>query len=439
MINYKPPKIVEYGDYIRRLYPEKFSDNISEVKTITFQITENCCLNCSYCYQVHNNNFNMNFDTIKNFLDDLLNDKIEYINSNNTKAMIWEFIGGEPFMMIDLISDITDYIFETMIKINHPWLYLSRISISSNGILYFEPKVQEYLKKYDNILSLGISIDGDKELHDACRVDLNGKGSYDRAIAAVRHYKTAFQKMPTAKLTFCPDNINFLCNAFISLINEGYTMLPGNCVFEEGWTYEHANIFYNELKKIADYLIENNLYDKINISFFDEEYFQPMDENNNQNWCGGVGCSMLAIDSKGDIFHCIRYMKSSLQGEQEPLIIGDVNNGIGNLKSHKHNLEISNNITRRSQSTDECFNCPIAAGCAWCSAYNYQKTGSVNKRVTYICPMHKSRALANVYYWNKLYNTLNINKTFKNYLPDKESLKIISEKELKFLKQLERG
>ena len=66
-------------------------------------------------------------------------------------------------------------------------------------------------------------------------------------------------------------------------------------------------------------------------------------------------------------------------------------------------------------------------------------TGSVNKRVTFICPMHKARGLANVYYWNKLYRKLNIDKTFINHLPDEESLKFIPEEELKLLRTLERG
>ena len=60
-------------------------------------------------------------------------------------------------------------------------------------------------------------------------------------------------------------------------------------------------------------------------------------------------------------------------------------------------------ITRRSQSTDECYNCPIASGCSWCSAYNYEIYGTPNKRTTFICPMHKARVLANIYYWNKTY------------------------------------
>ena len=55
--------------------------------------------------------------------------------------MVIEFIGGEPFLEIDLIDKITDYFINKLIKLNHPWATRYRISICSNGILYFEPKV----------------------------------------------------------------------------------------------------------------------------------------------------------------------------------------------------------------------------------------------------------------------------------------------------------
>jgi sulfatase maturation enzyme AslB (radical SAM superfamily) len=76
-----------------------------------------------------------------------------------------------------------------MIELNHPWLYYSICNICSNGILYTTPKVQEYFKNYGFLTHLSISIDGNKELHDSCRIDLNGNGSYDRAIEAVKLYR----------------------------------------------------------------------------------------------------------------------------------------------------------------------------------------------------------------------------------------------------------
>ena len=38
-----------------------------------------------------------------------------------------------------------------------------------------------------------------------------------------------------------------------------------NCVFEKGWLQEHSTIFYYELKKISDYVLDNDLEDKVYI------------------------------------------------------------------------------------------------------------------------------------------------------------------------------
>ena len=435
---YSCPPPLEFGDYLSSLYPGQFPE-IENVKTITFQVTENCCLNCSYCYQVHNTHNELDFNKIKPWIEKLLNDELSYINTSNTKAVIWDFIGGEPFLKIDLMTQITDLIYDTMIEKNHPWLFFSKISISSNGMLYFNPKVQAYLTKYKDIVSLGISLDGNKELHDKCRLDLEGNGSYDRVIAAVHHYKNNFGYMPNIKMTFASENLPYLNESYQYLISEGYKDLHGNCVYEDVWSKKDATELYYQLKGLSNYLIENNLYKDIYVSFFNEDYCQPKEEHDNENWCGGVHNSMFAIDNNGLIYHCIRFMDSSLQGEQKALPIGDIEKGFGVVEEHVKNLEMFHSITRRSQSTDECFYCPIAAGCAWCSGYNYQKTGSVNKRVTYICDMHKARSLANVYYWNKIYQKENINKTFIRYLSDEESLKIIPQDEIDLLNSLERG
>jgi hypothetical protein len=50
--------------------------------------------------------------------------------------------------------------------------------------------------------------------------------------------------------------------------------------------------------------------------------------------------------------------------------------------------------------------------------------------------MHKARALANVYFWNKWYRQQGLEKRFENHCPDEWALEIISEDELNMLKQL---
>ena len=124
------------------------------------------------------------------------------------------------------------------------------ISTCSNGLLHFDPRVQQYIKKHGKHFSYSISIDGNKKVHDACRIDLNGRGSYDRAIAAVNDYRNNYNiSNLRTKMTISPDNINLLSEALIDMIeNQGYSIIHLNCIFEEGWELSHAQILYKELK-----------------------------------------------------------------------------------------------------------------------------------------------------------------------------------------------
>jgi radical SAM protein with 4Fe4S-binding SPASM domain len=222
-----------------------------------------------------------------------------------------------------------------------------------------------------------------------------------------------------------------------SYFNEkGYSYINLNCVYEEGWTLEHAKILYEQLKLLADFLLEDERYNDIYLSIFEQKFFAPKDPSDTKNWCGGTG-EMLSVDWKGDYYPCIRYMESSLGDDIKPMIIGNVDTGILCTEDQCKTCTELNCIDRRTQSTDECFNCPIANGCSWCSAYNYQVFGTPNKRATFICPMHKARALANAYYWNMMFRLSEPTKRFKIYIPEEWALEIIDEDEWEFLKLLE--
>ena len=421
------------------LSPDTWNDTIQKLTkkpalTIVFQVTENCNMACTYCYQNCKTVNSMDWNVAKAAIDQAFKK-----STNDYGGLIFEFIGGEPLIEIELIEKITNYTFNKMLDSHSSWLEYFRVSICSNGLLYFSEKVQNFFKKYNYFIDFSVSIDGNKELHDACRVDVGGNPTYDKAISAVRHFRQYYHSLDQTKMTVSPDNIFYFYNAIVNLINEDYKYIHCNCIFEKGWELSHAKILYSELKKIADYLIDNDLYNKIYIKFFNEDYYDLVNENNNDNWCGGI-CkkdeekTYYAIKHNGQIFPCIRYMNSSLNGKQPELPIGDIWNN--SVELYQTNIDFLSNITRRSQSTDECFNCPIAAGCAWCSGYNYEEFGTPNKRATYICVMHKAASLANVYYWNKLYQKLNIDKIFNMNLPKEEALKIIDEEEYNYLLRL---
>ena len=438
-------KIISYSDEIAKLFPGATARNVAP--SITFQVTEDCNLRCTYCYQHNKTKNKMTFETAKKFIDNLLAGNYDnYLEFKEAPAVILEFIGGEPLLEINLIDQICDYFMDQTIKLNHRWAIFHRISMSTNGTLYFQDDVQRFIDKHRFDLSLSFSIDGNKELHDACRIFPDGSGSYDLAISAQKDFYERTKQQLGTKLTLAPENIPMLFNSVKDMFKMDYNEIHLNCVFENVWKQEDSTILYNQLKQLADYIIDNDI--QIPVSMFDEKRYCPKPESDDRNWCGGTG-SMIAVDWRGDIYPCLRYMPSSLGTNQPPYKIGNVDTGILSCKEECDKVECLKCITRRSQSTDECWNCPIAEGCSWCSAYNYEVFGTPNKRATFICEMHKATALANVYFWNKYYRqeeekemnetgyvTLPI-KRFKLWLPDSDCLKIISQGELDLLHELE--
>lgn len=258
---------------------------------------------------------------------------------------------------------------------------------------------------------------------------------YDLAVSAAKDWMNKGNYMGS-KITIAPANVMHTYDAIVHMFELGYCEINANCVYEDGWKPIHATVLYNEMKRLADYILENNMdfENDYYCSLFEEEFFHPKLSSDLENWCGGNGV-MLAVDPAGIIYPCLRYMESSLGNQQEPYSIGDVDHGICQTECDRCRVERLKKIDRRTQSTDECFNCPIAEGCSWCTAYNYQIFGTPDARATYICIMHKARALANAYFWNRYYKKNKINKRMKLYIPKEWALNIITEKEWNLLKR----
>lgn len=127
---YNRKKHEQYQDTMARLFPvekeqkSNEKDVISLARPITFQVVDSCNLRCTYCYQINKQHHVMDFEIAKKFIDLLLSYRTKednpYINCENTPAIVIEFIGGEPFLAIDLIDKISDYFEEQMILLNHP-------------------------------------------------------------------------------------------------------------------------------------------------------------------------------------------------------------------------------------------------------------------------------------------------------------------------------
>lgn len=420
---------IDYSEYIRRLYMDK-NPNISSCRNITFVVTEACDLRCTYCYEKHKCAKYMTFDVAKKVVDLIFKlsetDESTFINTK-TQAVILDFIGGEPLLNIDVIRKTCDYFWRKAILLKHRWADTFRISMISNGVNYFKPDVQDFIAKYHNKLSFGITIDGDKEMHDACRIHPDGRGSWEEAHKAQMHYHAKYGDSLSTKVTIAPENIEYLDRVIKYFIDNKYTVIHANPIYEAEWTVEQAKIYYSKLKSIADYIIDNDLQDRIYISLFDKNLFKPISESDQHPFCGGTG-DMCAFGTDGRAYPCLRYMELSLNCSQSEICIGNCERGIYQTDSEKAILNSMASVTRRSSMDDECYYCPIGSGCGNCSAWSYQKHGTYNKKDKGICWMHRARSLANAYYFHK------IGEPFEVNLQDEFSLQIISEKELNELK-----
>lgn len=368
-------------------------------KNIVFIVTKDCQLACKYCYLVgKNTNERMSWDVAKKAIDYILSDENEF----KEESVVWDFIGGEPFLEIDLIDKICDYLKTEMFRLNHHWFNSYRFSFSTNGINYNSDKVQAFIEKNRSHLSIGITIDGTERKHDLNRVykGEDEKGSYKDVVKNIPLWLKQFPEGAT-KVTISSADIPYIKESVLHLFDLGIHEVNINCVFEDVWEEGDDKRFEDQLIQLADAIIDGDLYEKNACSFFSENLGKPLDcKLENQNWCGAG--KMLAIDAMGNFYPCTRFAQYSLRNKKA-MIIGNINDGIDKNKVRPFLL-----LDRCTQSTQECIDCEVAEGCAWCQGENYDAadTNTIYQRSTAICKMHKARVRANNYYWNKLYNKL---------------------------------
>lgn len=363
-----------------------------EAKDITFCVTEACSLRCSYCYIVTNNGH-------KNLTKEQAKKNIDFIFDNPElfyeSSVIWNFIGGEPLLEIELMDWMCDYLKLRMYESRtDDWFNDHMFSLSTNGILYHKPQVRKFIDKNKDHLSIGFSIDGVKELHNKYRVYQDGRGSFDDVIKNVPLYKADFGNNASTKATLSHDSLPYIFESIKFLSSLGLNIYM-NTVFEDVWREGDDDIFYDQLIQTADWLIETGKWRTQAVSLFDYMLFDRQGERSNKNWCGSG--KMLHIDVDGNLYPCTRLALYSMTKRKNGLSIGDIEKGYDQNK-----LDTFLNLTKSDQSDMKCLTCDIESGCAWCSGHNFDDSGSIFKRATYICKMHKARMKANRYYFNRL-------------------------------------
>lgn len=383
------------------------------VVQITLCLTENCNLRCTYCY-LHKNVMNvMSLETAINSIDFILSDS--YFQQFD--GVILDFIGGEPTLEMDLLEKVCDYFITKTYRENHKWFNMYRFLIGTNGLLYGSEKMQNFINKHQGHLYVGLSIDGNKTKHDISRVKIDGGGSYDDIIDNVKLWVKQFQGA-AAKSTFSHEDLPYLKDSIIHLWDLGINFVHANIIYENVWKDGDVEIFEEQLRELADYIIKNDLWYTKSVTFFNPDIGLAVSYNMDcYNVCG-TGHS-IAIDCEGTIFPCHRFFGFTQKNSKNAFVLGHVKTGLDANK-----MRALQALTQEVQSDEECNNCDIAGGCGWCSGYNYSELGTVYKRVKYKCEMHKAQVRVNKYLWNaysKIKSTISPHKQKAILFPGKNT------------------
>lgn len=287
-----------------------------------------------------------------------------------------------------------DYIIDRMKKYRHKWLKSYEIRLTTNGLLYGDSKVQNFICKYKSNLSISISIDGNKDKNDINRVFRDGAGSYNLIIDNVNLWIKQFPNEGT-KMTISHKDIPYIYDSLKHLIGLGIKRIDVNPIVEDVWENGDDISFQEQLVMFADYVIDNNLWNKLQISVFDDFIGHPIGPQQKLAPCGTMS---LSVTPDGCLYSCIRFAAYSLR-YKKAMSIGNIYDGIDKNKIRSMDLYYNDVV-----SPDKCLTCEVASGCKWCPAESYDTSnyGSAYVRTTYGCEMHKAKVKAKNYFYNKL-------------------------------------
>lgn len=189
------------------------------------------------------------------------------------------------------------------------------------------------------------------------------------------------------------------------------------------------------MKSVSDYIISKQL--DVSITMLDD--ILGGKAMNNNNFCGGTG-AMMSFAPDGSAYPCIRYAPISIGKEKsEKVRFGSVYDGLYVMDAQRQAKAELDAITLTSQSSKECLECPVSAGCGWCSGLNYEMYGTANKRFTGICWAHKARVLASAYYHNRRYIEIGDCLPIKAELPKDDALEILPAADYEEFLKIERA
>lgn len=331
---------------------------MADKKTIMLTVTEQCNLNCKYCYEKNKSLSTMPLETAIKIVEH------ELTKDDGFEICEIQFFGGEPFFKFDLIRDICNYIW------TKEWPKKCLCFATTNGTLV-HGEIKKWL--YDNRekFTCSLSLDGNRKAHN-----INRCNSYD--LIDIDFFLQTWPSQ-TAKMTISPESLPYLADSIIFLHEKGIHF-NNNLAYGVDWSEKKLlDIMNEQLERLAQYYIEHPntpLCRMLDLHIESVNYSYKVNR-----WCG-AGISLSAYDTAGICypFHLFQPMSSENKIAPEKLAA---------------------TFTNFNTLDSRCADCPIYNVCPTCYGHNYAATGDISKRDTDLCRFTKLSTLVSSYIWLK--------------------------------------
>jgi uncharacterized protein len=284
----------------------------------------------------------MSLETIENIIKDVF--------SLNPEALVLAFQGGEPTLVgLDFYKETI-----RLISIYNKKGINVSYSIQTNGIL-LDINWCKFLK-INNFL-VGVSLDGNKLIHDKNRVDANNQGTFTKVMKAIellKKFHVEFNILTVVNNDLVKD-IEKVYHYFVTHDFNFMQFIP--CLSSIGHIQEKAlskDNYYSFLNKLFDlWYIDIVKGKKVSIRYFDNLVGIILGFNSQSCDLNGKCSNNLIIESNGDIYPCDFYVLDDFK-------IGNINDGLVNIYINKIRLEF---IDSSMAISDKCLKCKFYELC----------------------------------------------------------------------------
>lgn len=371
--------------------PVVFDYSLGLLHSIELMVCQCCNLACTYCYategEYHNPGW-MSEEIGKKAIDFL------FAHAKNDSVSI-SFFGGEPLINLTLIKKLVQYANKKALVLKKRVSY----SLTTNGTL-INRDTAEFLNK--NKFYVSLSIDGNQQGHDLCRIDKKGHGSY---VNSIKNIDLLNDTLMSFRATATPHNSNYIAisEALYNLKETDFYIGEAmNCFITDN-SLRLVEKSYKDLIEQFMIDLEQDRIKKCKVNSLIYQNLKKIAFFEQRSCSCSAFISSVAVDVNGIIYPCHRFVGSAYC--------------IGNINEKGIDIKVANKMFPQDfliNYREGCSVCWVQNLCVGgCSYLNMETNGQSNIPNKYKCRLNK-------YLYEKLI-ILFINLTYQQ----KKSLSLI--------------